>query len=1005
MFYLIIFAQIANSSLDDQIKSYSFMTNQKTRITLTDPHIYLDSKNNLYSKSSSKITMKSDDANQKEWYYVHFSSKDLLEIKKYIHLDTKGQVSKNTYILHLTKDQLQSIADISLVKRLEPKDKLILLGGPVEETNYFTVTIAPGFELPIDNELFTVESNWFRNIFIVRIDQNSLDEKHFNEKKSKAIEAISSLPFVKSISTFKKPKIKNNIATGYTQRNNKNFTISGSTQVEILDRYFNNRNITGKGEIITVIDTLIDMYHAMFYDENLPRFNFNEIIENHRKFVFYGFHGTLEQWDENITVNEHGTHVSGTLAGKSQCPSSDDKIFGPQLFDGNAIDAKILYAGQLNNVTAQEQLDLMYILQSKISTNSWGVEGYNDDVNYIYGELSYYYPTGIFIYAAGNEYEQMGNFSVCDPGGSKNVLTVGALGSFYDNIHVYYIRSIENSNVSLQAFSLVDPEPYLMGTLGMEPLKSDIVVIDASAEGNNCSTIDQPQISLLFATKPVQFEWAFGCSIQKSNGILYTYDFENLEYLINAGKLIYMQDITPLNRSLNVTHAPYSSTGPANKGILKPDLMAPGTRIISAKSLNPKDYQPPSHGCFTTTGKDLTFMQGTSMATPNVAGAAALVRQYFRTNWPVQSVDLDGPTVRALLINSCIQLPEGTVTPNIVYGHGKVDLSTVLPIDNNFGVQITHQVTSEQPSIKENSQMVATLKVNSNKVKVQITLSYLDPLINPTTVIPLTRDLDLIVKSPSGKIYKGDHLANNDTQHFSTNEKVIINTDQVEPGDYTIHIYSLAFLDSANNDTSETQNFSVVATGDIENGFLIFSEPTNCGCSKCDPQHPLHCLCDNYSIGEICQHKIDVLSGIKETYTVHSLEMELVRVESEYPIKTLGVYAEGYAADTVEAFADTECHLNIFEFPVQLNIGRDIHKPTHFNFNTTSICIGFFNNNFQNTTFVVEKDYVEPHEKHKRKLSKGAIAGIVIGCVCGVALIIGLTIGLIRKKRGNIRDF
>ena len=40
----------------------------------------------------------------------------------------------------------------------------------------------------------------------------------------------------------------------------------------------------------------------------------------------------------------------------------------------------------------------------------------------MYGTVAYESPKNVFIYAAGNEYELLnGNFSVCDPGGSKNV--------------------------------------------------------------------------------------------------------------------------------------------------------------------------------------------------------------------------------------------------------------------------------------------------------------------------------------------------------------------------------------------------------------------------------------------------------------------------------------------------------------------------------------------------------------------------------------------------------
>jgi minor extracellular serine protease Vpr len=78
-------------------------------------------------------------------------------------------------------------------------------------------------------------------------------------------------------------------------------------------------------------------------------------------------------------------------------------------------------------------------------------------------------------------------------------------------------------------------------------------------------------------------------------------------------------------KSLADTIAATSSRGPnGNENILKPDLAAPGTNILSAFS--------PDDG-----GDDFNMISGTSMASPHVAGAAALMAQ-LHPDWTANDI-------------------------------------------------------------------------------------------------------------------------------------------------------------------------------------------------------------------------------------------------------------------------------------------------------------------------------------------------------------------------------
>lgn len=119
----------------------------------------------------------------------------------------------------------------------------------------------------------------------------------------------------------------------------------------------NEKGLNGKGQIITVCDTYVDFNHAMFYDPN-STFDVN-IPLNHRKFAYYDFNGTVEELEQKISKDEHGTHVAGTIEGESICSSNrGDKFENFNLFDGNAPKSKWIYF-KLNSFTIEKEIQTM----------------------------------------------------------------------------------------------------------------------------------------------------------------------------------------------------------------------------------------------------------------------------------------------------------------------------------------------------------------------------------------------------------------------------------------------------------------------------------------------------------------------------------------------------------------------------------------------------------------------------------------------------------------------
>ena len=221
--------------------------------------------------------------------------------------------------------------------------------------------------------------------------------------------------------------------------------------------------------------------------------------------------------------------------------------------------------------------------------------------------------------------------------------------------------------------------------------------------------------------------------------------------------------------------ATFSSRGPnsnpanANTVRIKPDIVAPGTNIIST-NVNPTLLPPAGNVCTSGWGavdNNYTLCGGTSMATPHVSGSLAVTLEYLRV---VQHyTNASGALLKALVINGAVDIgglgsaAQGTAThaPNNDQGWGRLDLAnTLYPYGRSttlaFLDQDASKITATNTKVKYDKMNGLPLRFSSS-TNVTITLVWMDA---PPAGLShaLINDLDLLVSTPNGSIYRGNIL-------------------------------------------------------------------------------------------------------------------------------------------------------------------------------------------------------------------------------------------------------
>ncbi len=248
--------------------------------------------------------------------------------------------------------------------------------------------------------------------------------------------------------------------------------------------------------------------------------------------------------------------------------------------------------------------------------------------------------------------------------------------------------------------------------------------------------------------------------------------------------------------------AEFSSCGPCQNNRLKPDIIAPGSFILSTRSCQITHH---SEAPYPLAKECYMYMSGTSMATSIVAGSAALIRQYFRTEQGIENPS--AALLKAALIHSaesteCMEKwADNKDKQKIWGGWGRINLSRIINLPSPYQIVFFDQ---SQGLLNSGQAHKYTVEITDNSIPLRVTLVYTD---YPGQ--QLVNNLNLSVHSPAGKYYLGNDF-NEEQQRDNVNNVEGRIIESPETGTWKIKIVGSVISQSP-------QDYALVVSGALSN--------------------------------------------------------------------------------------------------------------------------------------------------------------------------------------------
>ncbi|MBQ7378200.1 MAG: leucine-rich repeat protein [Clostridia bacterium] len=427
----------------------------------------------------------------------------------------------------------------------------------------------------------------------------------------------------------------------------------------------------GTGMVVAVLDTGLDYYHTAFSVNNFTAdrsklgMTFADVEALVGKTEAAGIQSGLTASDVYISEkvpysfdyadrdsdvypiqSDHGTHVSGIITGRDDTITGvapNSQLVAMKIFSDTDTQARTSWIlGALEDCVV---LGVDVINLSIGTSCGFSTENEKEQIAGVYDHIR---EAGIsLVVAASNSYnstygsEKNGNLgltsnpdsaTVGSPSTYAGALCVASIEGaktpymMYDGKIIYFTDSADRAGEAKELIKDILPE-------GTDSLELEFVVIPGAGRSADYTGIDVTGKVALVARGSTTFEEKVNVAQQKGAAAVIVYNNVSGEIRMNVGdatipscsisqddgEMLEAAGKGTITFSRAQTSGPFmsgfSSWGPTPDLEIKPEITAHGGSILSA-----------------VPGQDYDRISGTSMATPNMSGVVALLRQYVKEN-------------------------------------------------------------------------------------------------------------------------------------------------------------------------------------------------------------------------------------------------------------------------------------------------------------------------------------------------------------------------------------